>query len=406
LRAIPYKWILIFFAACLVVFLLYRWWSGPIVAGYAVHSMPLQQNVVATGRVANVSRTEVGSEISGVVETRLVEEGDQVKPGDLLLVLKADDLEAQVRQAKIALKELANIRRPQANTELATAKAQYEQAKREADRRRQAESSVLSKEEIEQAIEASRVAQNNYEAARIKAASVASGQVEEASLQTQLASAEAQLAKTQIRATVSGTILTRNVEPGSLVQTGQTLFTIAKDGPTEIRVALDERNLASLALEQKASVIADAYSERPFSAFVNYIAPSIDPQRGTVELKLNVNPIPDFLRQDMTVSVNIVTAKRDQALVVPNSALLRVKGDQATILLVQHHKIVEQAVRLGLRNLEYAEVLKGLSDGDQIINHPDPKLKVGMRVRLNLETTAKQDLSSAKTANELPVQLD
>ena len=386
--------------------MLYRWWAGPLVAGYTVQNMPLQQNVVATGRVANVSRTEIGSEISGVVKTRLVEEGDRVQPGDLLLVLKADDLEAQVRQAEVALKELANIRRPQANAELATAKAQYEQAKREAQRRRQAEAGILSKEEIEQAIEAERVAQNNYETARIKAASVANGQVEEASLQEQLASAQAQLAKTQIRATVSGTILTRNVEPGSLVQAGQTLFTIAKDGPTEIRVALDERNLASLALEQQAHIIADAYPERPFIAFVNFIAPSIDPQRGTVELRLNVDPIPDFLRQDMTVSVNIMTAKRDQALVVPNSALTRIKGDQATIFLVHNGKTVEQPVTLGLRNLEYSEILKGLADGEQVIDHPNLAIQADMRVRLNFEAAAKQDNASSKTANEVPVKLD
>lgn len=405
MRAFPYKWILIILAACLVIFLLYRWWFGPVVSGYQLKSMSLQQNVVATGRVANVSRTEVGSEISGIVKTRLVEEGDRVQPGDLLLVLKADDLEAQVRQAEVALKELANIRRPQANAELATAKAQYEQAKREAQRRRQAESGILSKEEVEQAIEAERVAQNNYETARIKAASVANGQVEEASLQEQLASAQAQLAKTQIRATVFGTILTRNVEPGSLVQAGQTLFTIAKDGPTEIRVALDERNLASLALEQQAHIIADAYPERPFIAFVNFIAPSIDPQRGTVELRLNVDPIPDFLRQDMTVSVNIMTAKRDQALVVPNSALTRIKGDQAMVLQVHQGKTVKQPVTLGLRNLEYSQIISGLAEGDQIIDRANATLKAGMRVRLNFNETAQRNASVA-TANNAAVELD
>ncbi len=67
-----------------------------------------------------------------VVLQRLVQEGDQVKPGDLLVVLKSDELLAQVRQAELALTELASSRRPQAAAELASAKAQLEQASREA----------------------------------------------------------------------------------------------------------------------------------------------------------------------------------------------------------------------------------------------------------------------------------
>ncbi len=113
--------------------------------------------------------------------------------------------------------------------------------------------------------------------ARVKAAALAAGQVEEASLREQLAVAQAQLAKTKIRAAVAGTVLTRDVEPGDLVQPGQTLFTIALTGNTEIRVPLDERNLPQLALQQNATVISDAYPDQSFPARINFIAPSIRP---------------------------------------------------------------------------------------------------------------------------------
>src|SRR5690606_37838732 len=250
-----------------------------------------------------------------------VTEGDQVKPGDLLVVLKSDELLAQVRQAELALAELASSRRPQAAAELASAKTQLEQASREANPRRNAEAGILSTAEIEQVLQAERVARNNFGTARLKAAALAPGRVEEATLREQLAVAQAQLAKPTIRSTVTGTVLTREVEPGDLVQPGQTLFTIALDGTTEIRVPLDERNLSSLKLGQQASVIADAYPEQTFPARINFIAPSIDPQRGTVELRLKVDPVPDFLRQDMTVSVNVETGRREQALAIPNDAL-------------------------------------------------------------------------------------
>jgi len=407
LRAARYKILLIIVLLLAVGFALFRWWQGPVVPSYTLSAMPLVQNVVATGRVATVSRAQVGSEISGVVLQRLVQEGDQVKPGDLLVVLKSDELLAQVRQAELALTELASSRRPQAAAELASAKAQLEQASREATRRRNAEAGILSREEVEQAVEAERVARNNYETARVKAAALAAGQVEEASLREQLAVAQAQLAKTKIRAAVAGTVLTRDVEPGDLVQPGQTLFTIALTGNTEIRVPLDERNLPQLALQQNATVISDAYPDQSFPARINFIAPSIDPQRGTVEVRLTVNPVPDFLRQDMTVSVNVETAKRTRALAIPNDALSSIKGDKAVVLMVRAGKVQRQQITLGLRGLAMSEVKTGLSEGDQVLADAESSLEDGTRVRLKPQQSSLQNSADmANSKNELPVNFD
>ena len=407
MRATRYKILLIIVLLLAVGFALFRWWQGPVVPSYTLSAMPLVQNVVATGRVATVSRAQVGSEISAVVLQRLVQEGDQVKPGDLLVVLKSDELLAQVRQAELALTELASSRRPQAAAELASAKAQLEQASREATRRRNAEAGILSREEVEQAVEAERVARNNYETARVKAAALAAGQVEEASLREQLAVAQAQLAKTKIRAAVAGTVLTRDVEPGDLVQPGQTLFTIALTGNTEIRVPLDERNLPQLALQQNATVISDAYPDQSFPARINFIAPSIDPQRGTVEVRLTVNPVPDFLRQDMTVSVNVETAKRARALAIPNDALSSIKGDKAVVLMVRDGKVQRQQITLGLRGLAMSEVKSGLSEGDQVLADAESSLEDGTRVRLKPQQSSLQNSADmANSKNELPVNFD
>lgn len=407
MRAIRYKYIVLILLLLLVAFGVLRWWQGPQVTGYTLEPMPLVQSVVATGQVITVSRAQVGSEVTGVVLERRVKEGDRVKPGDLLVVLKSDELAAQVRQAEVALNELATNRRPQASAELASAKAQLEQASREATRRRNAEAGILSAEEIEQAVEAERVARNNYETVRLKAAALAPGQVEEASLREQLSVAQAQLAKTKIRATVAGTVLTRDVEPGDLVQPGRTLFTIAMDGNTEIRVPLDERNLSRLALSQKATAIADAYPDKPFPARINFIAPSIDPQRGTVEVRLSVDPVPDFLRQDMTVSVNVETGRRDRTLAIPNDALGKVQGDQATVLLVRDSKIQRQKVQLGLRGLAMSEVISGLKTGDQVLSDATSALKDGTRVRFKPEEInyANQN-NDASNKNELPVKFE
>lgn len=409
MRVGRYKLLIIIVLLILVLaFALFRWWQGPKVPSYTLSAMPLVQNVVASGRVTTVARTQIGSEITGVVLETRVKEGDKVKPGDLLVVLKSDELLAQVKQAELALTDLAKVKRPQAEAELASAKAQLDQASREAARRRAAGVGILSAEEIEQAVETERVARNNFETARLKAEALASGQVEEASLRQQLAVAQAQLAKAKIRSTVAGTVLTRDVEPGDLVQPGQTLFTVALNGNTEIRVPLDERNLPQLALEQTATVIADAYPDQSFPARISFIAPSIDPQRGTVEVRLIVNPVPDFLRQDMTVSVNVETARRERALAIPNDALSSIKGDKAVVITIHDGKIKHGQVSLGLRGLTMSEVVSGLKAGDQVLVNADSSLKDGARVRVEPQKTSVMNSANDNTdsKNELPVNFD
>ena len=409
MRAVRYKSAVIMLLLILAAgFAVFRWWQGPLLSGYSINSMPLVQTVVATGRVVTVSRTQVGSEITGVVLRRLVQEGDRVTRGDLLLVLRSDELTAQVRQAEAALNELMSSTRPQASVDLANAQVQLAQASRELQRRRiLAKDSVISKEELEQSEKAESLARNNVESARLKALALAPGKAEEIVLRERLVALQAQLAKTQVRSEVTGIVLTRNVEPGDLVQPGMTLFTIALDGNTEIRVPLDERNLPRLALQQNASVIADAYPDRPFPAQINFIAPSIDPERGTVEVRLTVDPVPDFLRQDMTVSVNIETDQRAHARVIPNDALGNVQGNKAIVLLLRDGKIYRQTVTLGLRGLAMSEVVSGLQDGEQVLADAVSPLKDGTRARLTLQKiSAAEPSNNTDSKNELPVKFD
>jgi HlyD family secretion protein len=385
-----------------------RWWQGPQVEGYVINAMPLVQTVVATGRVVTESRAQISSEITAVVLERRVEEGDAVLPGDILLVLRADDIVAQRRQAETALTALSSSTRPQAQVALERAQTQLAQAERETARRRDlAARSLLSAEALEQAVQVESVARSAVEAARLTALALAPGNVEEQQLRERLAALQAQLDKTEVRAQVAGTVLTRAVEPGDLVQPGRVLFTIALAGGTEIHVPFDERNLARLALQQEAMAITDAYPDRPFPARISFIAPSIDPQRGTVEVRLAVDAVPDFLRQDMTVSVNVETGRREQALAVPNDALTDVQDDQARVLLLRDGRVQGQVVTLGLRGLAMTEVLSGLSPGDAVLADATALLADGARVRFTPRAApvAANGAESA-SANEMPVNLN
>jgi HlyD family secretion protein len=360
-----------------------REWQGPRLPGYRVEFRPLVQIVVASGRVITVSRVQVGSEITGVVRERRVAEGDVVAPGDVLVVLRADDLLARVREAEAALQQLERATRPRAEVALREAQTRLAQAERESERRRGLfQRELIARELLEQAEEAEDLARAATEQARLAAASLAPGNSEERLLRERLAAARAALDKTVVRSEVAGVVLTRNAEPGDLVQPGRVLFDIARAGDTEILVPFDEENLARLALGQRATCLADAYPEQPFGARIHFIAPRVDPQRGTVDVRLKVDPVPAFLRQDMTVSVNVQTGRRERALVVPNDALFEVAGDAARVLAVRDGRVEPVAIRLGLRGLTATEVVAGLGAGDRVLAGSRAAAADGQRVRV------------------------
>lgn len=384
-------------------------WRGPTLPGYEVVAGPLQQTVVATGRVAAPSRVQVGAEISGLVLERRVSDGDRVAPGDVLVVLRAHDLEARRDEALAALAALREADRPDAAARLRQALAVRAQAERELARRRElADRQLVARESVEQAEQVLVAARAGADQARI-AVEALDGGAREAQVRERLDAAEAELARAWIRATVAGTVLTRAVEPGDTVRPGDVLLEIAADAPGEVLLPLDEKNLAVLALGQSAVCIADAFPNRPFPATVHHVAPGIDPARGTVDVRLRLDPQADFVRQGMTVTVSIDTGSRDHALAVPNDALLNAGAgaDGAEVLRVRAGRVQRTPVRLGLRGLAMSEVVEGLDAGDRVLAagalDPAQLPKDGSRIRI--EGQPPPEAGNA-TRGELPVKLD
>mgnify|MGYP005811171633 CR=1 FL=1 len=403
----PVRNILLPLAVLLVVAVVVLRLRGPELAAFRIQAQPLVQTVVATGRVISTSRAQVGSEVTGTVRQRRVSEGDRVQPGDVLAELHAEDLQARVREAEAALQQLQRTTRSQNEAALRQAQVQQAQAERELERRQGLFArQLISREAMEQAEQAVEVARAQTDRARSAAAATASGSSEEVQARERLAAARAQLGKATIRSAVSGVVLTRNAEPGDLVQPGRVLFEIARGGDTEIEVPVDEKNLAVLALGQSASCIADAWPNRPFPATVTYIAPSVDATRGTITIRLRVDPVPAFLLQDMTVSVNVETGRRESALVVPNDALLDREPGHPAVLAVREGRIARIQVETGLQGLTSTEVISGVAAGDVVLlNAAAITARPGSRVRAALQSTALTDPATA-SRRELPVQLD
>jgi HlyD family secretion protein len=367
-------------AVMALLLLAWRQWQGPLLPAYQVESRPLVQRVVASGEVSSQSLARIGSELTGVVKARHVREGDQVQRGTLLIELHDEDQQARVREAEAALRQLTDSSRPQAIAALREAQSNLDQASRELQRRDALfDRQLLSSEAREQARSteiARRVARDR---AKLQVDALAVGGSEEQQLMERLSQARSTLAKTRILAPAAGTVQTRQVEPGDLVKPGDILLEIARADSREILLPLDEKNLAPLALGQRAKVIADAWPERVLDAHVSYLAPAVDVARGTLDVHLQLDSPADFLRQGMTVSVNIETARRDQTLVIANDVLRARDGQRAEVLRVRDGQVERVGVRLGLRSVALSEVLEGLEPGDWVLG---ADAEEGQRVRL------------------------
>jgi HlyD family secretion protein len=179
--------------------------------------------------------------------------------------------------------------------------------------------------------------------------------------------AAARLDQLSLRAPADAVVIARSADPGDTAQAGKVLLTLVSGSETRIHASVDEKNLKFLALGQSAVALADAYMDRKFSARLSYIAPAVDAQRGTVDVRMTVEPVPDFLRPDMTVSVEVETARRDMALMLPSDAL-RKGADGATFVLVSREGRAQKVgVRTGLQGTGATEIAQGLGAGERVI---------------------------------------
>lgn len=379
------RWLPILLAlVLLLLWFAWRQWQGPEIPAYQLEQRPLVQRVVASGEVDSQSLAQVGSEITGVVKARHVREGDAVRAGDLLIELHDEEQQARLREAEAALRQLVQSQRPQTEAALREAQTNLAQASRERERREALVArQLLPAEQGEQARQAEISARSALQRAQAAAAAAAPGGSDEQLLQQRLAAARAALERTRIRARFDGVVQVRAVEPGDVVQPGTALLQIARADSREILVPLDEKELGPVAVGQPALIIADAYPTEVLEGRVSFIAPAVDTNRGTIDVHLELLESADFLRQGMTVSVDIRTASRDQALVIPNDALFNRRGDRAEVLRLAGGRLAERVpVRLGLRGTGLTEVVEGVGAGDVLLTDEQAE---GRRVRARID---------------------
>ena len=385
------------------------WLRGPTVEVIELRSMPLVRTLQFSARVATLSRVEVGSTITGRVQHVRVLEGATVAAGDALVQLEDAEWRAALAQAQAAEQQararLAGLRssgRVTAQAALAQADATQRNAQAALVRAQQlVAQGFYSGAQADEARRAATVAQEQVRSARAQVQANADGGTDLVQAQAQLGVAQAttlaaqvRLAQATLRAPTDARVLLRNVEPGQIVQPGKALLSLALAGPTQLVAQVDERFLEQLRPGQTAAVLADAFPSAPFAARVLSLAPAVDAQRGAIEVKFVIDGTPPpFLREDMTLSVEVQTAKVDAALVLPQSALrtqaaVGVPADEAQVLVVAGGKAQLRTVRLGLRTLGAVQVkealaggvTKGLVEGDAVLRDGSA-VAPGQRVR-------------------------
>ncbi len=132
---------------------------------------------------------------------------------------------------------------------------------------------------------------------------------------------------------------------------------------------------------QKARASADAYPQQVFDAEVSYIAPSVDPQRGSVEIRLRVPAAPSLLKPDMTVSIDLLVESKKAALTLPSETVRGAATATPYVLAVENGRLVRKDIRLGIRGEGTVEVASGLDEGAEVVVPDGQLVAAGARVR-------------------------
>ncbi len=368
---------------------------GPKIPAALVVQRDFIQTIVATGHVETPHRISIGSQIVGVVKNIPVSEGQIVQAGQVLIELDdaewraaAQQADMLVLQAQARLRQVREVQAPVAAQSLVQAEINVSYAEKQWHRNVDLfTKSFISQVALDEAKKNVDLTQAQLQTAKKQVQTtqptgsdyqIAATALSQAEANSKIAYSRRQ--HTVIKTPIAGTLISRDVETGDVVQAGKALMTLSPSGATQLVVQIDEKNLPLLVLGQLARASADAYPTLNFSAAISYINPSVDLQRGSVEIKLNVPEPPAYLRQDMTVSVDIQVATRLRALLVPTDTIHDVKGRQPWVLKVADGKARKQVLRVGLQSAGMSEVLSGLSVNDRVLTFTN-EVNEGDRIR-------------------------
>jgi len=178
-----------------------------------------------------------------------------------------------------------------------------------------------------------------------------------------------------VRAEIDGVVTKRDAEPGELASPTRVLAQLGDPARVRITATIDERDIARVVVGQQALMSTDAMPGKAIPARVAEITPGGDPSQRAFRVRLLPTSAAN-LPLGLSLEINIITRRKDRALLVPASAVTGGK-----VWLVREGKAHAQEIRTGVTGTEQVEVLSGIADTDNVIDKPPEGLKEGQHVK-------------------------
>jgi HlyD family secretion protein len=395
-RRTPRRWITVA-ASLIVLTALGGWalssWTGGSPAPApsriaAVERGTVTRSVVATGRVEPITKVEIKSKANGIIERLFVNVDDVVAAGQVLAELDKEALAARLRETLATLQAaeasyegaLAQLRKSTVEAEAPDVAL----ARRNLDRALSLfKQQLLAAQALDEATTTLQQAENRQRAAAgqlaIAEARVAEAKANVAQARALVERAREELANATIRAPISATVLTRNVEIGSPVSSilnlganATVVMTLGDVNRVFVRGRVDEADISVVRIGQRAAVTTQTFPDRSFDGRVTRIAPIGETREGvtTFEVEVALDNTAGALRPNMTANAEIILEERANALTVPEAAVGFDQKRNPYVELVDPSSPTGRRrvpVKIGVTNGSRIELLGGVTEGQQVL---------------------------------------
>ncbi len=364
----------------------------------------LSLSVVATGSVIPVTTVELKSKASGLIKRILVDEGARVHPGQVLIELDKELLQAQLREAEANL-SATNARRQVAEANIASAETTKVKLQADANNLRDdlafREKQVnryrlMSDEKIVSLSELDKV-ERDYQDAKLKLKALESeflvqdtriqaARKEESRVRAEVTQAEANLDRAQenlnyatITCPIEGTVLKRHVEVGdavsSILQLGSQatlLLTLGDMKELFVEGRVDESDIGKVYVGQEAQIKVDAFRDRAFPGRVTRIAP-LGVEKDNVigfDVRVSIDDPDGILRARMSANAEIITDRKENVLLIPENTIIYDRDRKTFADLYDpgaENMKRRVPIQIGASNGTTTVVTEGLSEGDKLV---------------------------------------
>lgn len=330
----------------------------------------IQKYVEEIGEVKCEDSLSVYLEGNGLIKSIEVQEGEQVKRGQMLLSMEQDQSEISLGNAEESLNE-ARARYAAGEEAYQTALKDYNNTKL------LSEEGAMSQWELTQ----KEAALKSAEAAR-SACQAALGQAELGVKNDSLT-----LSKQQILSPIDGTVLEKKVEINEFGVPGTAAFVIGNPENSEIESKFLAEDAANIKAGDKAVVMTRTDDKQEIAGTVVKIAPTAEDETSSLGVKqkkvaVTIKPIGTTapFKPGSEVDVRVITETKTDAIIVPAGAVFDYQG-KSCVFTVEAGKAVLRKVKRGIQNESVAEITSGLKEGETVLSAPDNSIEEGMRIK-------------------------